>query len=744
MKMEQNPKLDQAFSEIYATYSQKQIDQMLGRSGLQICESLNSSSRKIMHSNQKKQAKCPKESEVPLAGTGIENRYGHMSSAFIRAEDSQEVLAKISRYSMYPDHEYYLIIKNERNELNLVTRKICQHNTETFGFLWNNEFLDSLQEGDIIPKGKVYKKSTSFDEFENYKAGVNALATYASLPQTTEDPVIIREGFRKKLSSPEFKKIVVKLNDNDVFLNLYGDNDVYKAFPDLGEETKNGILCSIRKANSDNSAFTLSRDSLRNITISDETIVPKEGKVVDIKVYSNKQIAPGREDGELYNVFEGQLRAYNDEENRFARQFVDAMTNYIHNKDYKLSYELEEMYYICQGRLEGKQFIEDGKISSNMVIEFLVYCDHVISIGDKLANRNGGKGVIADIWPDERMPKLPDGTPIDIIWDESTCVNRLNIAQLSELSINRIGRGILDFIDMNVLNAGEICDILEDFYEELSPSLAKFFRNTVESFESDQEAIIFIESFLHPSEGPRGIYTSTLPITECVDFDKIRKIYEKFPYIKQEHLQVAIENSDGTYRYTWSNKPSTVGEQFIYILKQEAEEKHSATSASSTNIKDENSKSKESKEYRCAITKTPVKWGEMETMIFLHCSSETVVINAMLMSLSPRARRSVMDMLLGDPYHVDIHIDMDARNRSAEKVQAIMKAMGLRLKFKKIPIVEKPVFDVIPQKRLFEIIPQKRLFDIIPQQRLFEPIPQKRLFEPMKQELLFKPLWMEE
>lgn len=741
MKMEQNPKYDQAFAEVYATFSQNQIDLMLGRSGLQPCESLNSSSRKIMHSNQKKQAKTPKEAEVPLVGTGVENRYGHMSSAFMRSKDTQQVIAKISRYSMYPDHEYYLILRNERNQLNMVTRKVCQHNTETFGFLWNNEYLDSLQENDVIPKGTVYKKSTSFDEFNNYKAGVNALATYASLPQTTEDPVIIREGFRDKLSSPELKPITVKLNDNDVLLNLYGDDNVYKAFPDLGEYTKNGILCSIRKANSDNSAFTLSRDSLRNITISDETIVPKEGRVVDIKVFSNKQIAPGCEDGELYNVFEGQLKAYNDEENRFARQFVEAMANYIDNKDYEISYELEEMYYTCKGRLEGKQFIEDGKISSNMVIQFLVYCDHTISIGDKLANRNGGKGVIADIWPDWKMPKLPDGTPLDIIWDESTCVNRLNIAQLSELSLNRIGRGILDFIDTKCLNAAEIFDILEKYYRFLSPELADFLVDAIDKFDDDREAILFIESLLHPDEGPRGIYTSILPISECVDFDKIREIYKEFSYIKQEHLLVSIPNSDGTYRNVWSNKPSTVGEQFIYILKQEAEEKHSATSASSTNIKDENSKSKESKEYRCAITKTPVKWGEMETMIFLHCSSETVVINAMLMSLSPRARRSVMDMLLGDPYHVDIHIDMDARNRSAEKVQAIMKGMGLRLKFKKIPIVTKPVFEMADQKMLFEVMPQKMLFEQVPQKMLFEQESQKMLFEPMKQELLFKPLW---
>ena len=85
---------------------------------------------------------------------------------------------------------------------------------------------------------------------------------------------------------------------------------------------------------------------------------------------------------------------------------------------------------------------------------------------------------------------------------------------------------------------------------------------------------------------------------------------------------------------------------------------------------------------------------------------------------------------------------MDARNRSAEKVQAIMKGMGLRLKFKKIPIVKKPVFEMAEQKMLFEIVPQKMLFEQIPQKMLFEPMEMKPLFEPVKQELLFKPLWL--
>lgn len=701
MEIEKNILQQKIYAERYE-YFKGHEDEVLGRSSYQPFEALNSANRKLMHANQKKQAKCIKKAQYPLISTGREDLYGQESSAFIQADSNLRVIAKISRYSMYPDHEYYLITINDRNEMDIIERKAYQYNTESFGFLWNNEVLDSLQENSVIPAGEVYKKSQSFDEFNHYMPGVNLLSTYMSLPNTTQDPVIISTTCQEKLRSPEFAKFEFKLNENDILINCYGNDEVHKGFPDLGEYTKDGILCAIRKTTNNTSIYDLSRDNINKIFISDESIICREGKVVDIKVYSNKQLAPGKEEGELYNTFEGQLAAYINDENRFCRQFVEAMANYINNSDYTKSYALKKMHNICQRKLNGDLYMEDGKILSNIKVEIVVYMDHVIQIGDKVSNRFGGKGVISEIRPDHLMPRLP-GTdiPVDIVWDESTCVSRLNIGQLSEISVNHISRRILERFDTGLFSVSDIIEDLVEYYRLTSPNLASWIKDSFESCRTDDEVNLFLSSFLEDSENaPRGLYIQVKPLTETIDFDTIRNIYRKFPWIKQEHLTIPMECSDGTWRYVPSNKPSTVGSMYVYVLKQEARDKFSSTSLSPTNSKGENSKSKEAKTGRASHSNTPIRWGEMELAIMLNINSYIVVKNLMIMSTAEIARREGgMSMLLGDSYNVDIDVPMNAKSRAAEKTVALLKAMGVRYVFKKIPKIKKPLFTRVEKRK---------------------------------------------
>jgi DNA-directed RNA polymerase subunit beta len=55
-----------------------------------------------------------------------------------------------------------------------------------------------------------------------------------------------------------------------------------------------------------------------------------------------------------------------------------------------------------------------------------------IKVGDKLAGRHGNKGVIAKILPEEEMPFLEDGTPVDIVLNPLGVVSRMNIGQILE------------------------------------------------------------------------------------------------------------------------------------------------------------------------------------------------------------------------------------------------------------------------------------------------------------------------
>jgi len=55
-----------------------------------------------------------------------------------------------------------------------------------------------------------------------------------------------------------------------------------------------------------------------------------------------------------------------------------------------------------------------------------------VSVGDKLAGRHGNKGVIAKILPEEDMPYLADGTPVDIVLNPLGVASRMNIGQILE------------------------------------------------------------------------------------------------------------------------------------------------------------------------------------------------------------------------------------------------------------------------------------------------------------------------
>ena len=55
-----------------------------------------------------------------------------------------------------------------------------------------------------------------------------------------------------------------------------------------------------------------------------------------------------------------------------------------------------------------------------------------LSVGDKMAGRHGNKGVIARILPEEDMPYLPDGTPVEIVLNPLGVPSRMNVGQILE------------------------------------------------------------------------------------------------------------------------------------------------------------------------------------------------------------------------------------------------------------------------------------------------------------------------
>ncbi len=69
---------------------------------------------------------------------------------------------------------------------------------------------------------------------------------------------------------------------------------------------------------------------------------------------------------------------------------------------------------------------------SNKVVRVFIAQKRRISVGDKIAGRHGNKGIISRILPQEDMPHLPDGTPVDIVLNPLGVPSRMNVGQLYE------------------------------------------------------------------------------------------------------------------------------------------------------------------------------------------------------------------------------------------------------------------------------------------------------------------------
>jgi DNA-directed RNA polymerase subunit beta len=71
----------------------------------------------------------------------------------------------------------------------------------------------------------------------------------------------------------------------------------------------------------------------------------------------------------------------------------------------------------------------------NKLVRVYIAQKRKISVGDKMAGRHGNKGVISRILPEEDMPFLPDGTPLDIVLNPLGVPSRMNIGQVLEVHL---------------------------------------------------------------------------------------------------------------------------------------------------------------------------------------------------------------------------------------------------------------------------------------------------------------------
>lgn len=649
----------------------KSKEHMLGK-GLNIPNNAtNSGARKIMNGTHQDHTLVLSRGELAYVHTGYENRFGDKSSSIITVDEDYEVIAKISKFSYAPDHHYWLIVRSlNEKRLGVIERVSYHYVTEAYGYLHNNAIMDSVSyPGSVIHKGDVIRRSTGFDQFGNKTNGVNVNVAYMALDDNMEDSVIISESCYKKMSAPLIRTVKVIINENDIPLNIYGNDDIYKVFPDIGEDINNGILMAYRREKREEAIYTQSVSHLQQIMMSDDKItIP--GKIIDIDIHCNNPEHIKK------NTYNQQFLAYYEDRKRVKEEFINIIGPYLAS-GYELDYELQKLFTLAKNELNGMKF-SDKKSFSNIVIKFTTMEDRPLGKGDKVADRYGGKGVISKIVPDELMPRYDNGFVVEMIKNSSTMYNRENAGQMFELETNYISMNILNYIRENNIGMYEAVDLILKFVQIKSPKQYEEMKKYTDRL-SNIELTYFLESML----SKQCIYISNDPISETMTIDELGRLYEEFGWITPKKMIVPIRDSRGNIRYIPTRRQIIAAPQYCIRLKQFAEEKFSATALSSTNIKNENAKSKASKNYREPHSNTPIKFGQMESGDMGHMGSEPVVINLLLHSLSPHGRRLVEQIALGNPYDVDVKLDTRAKNRSAEILNARLKTMGYRMVFKK-------------------------------------------------------------
>ena len=683
------------------------LEHMAGKGLLEPFNTANAGARKIMHSTHRDHIFPLIAGEKAIIETGYEIRYGDYSSSITKADKNYRVLAKISKFSFAPNHHYWLILEDPQTRTLDVQERISYHHiTQSYGYLYNNEYMDNLKIGDTIPAGTIVQKSLAFDEYNNRKDGMNFNVVYMALDDNMEDSIIFSDEAAGRLTSPLINPVPITINDNDIPLNIYGDENTYKVIPDIGEDLVHGNLIALRKEKKEESYYTQSVDNLSKIMMSD-SIKQVHGKVVDVDIYCNN---PDNLDALYYT----QLKMYYNELQRYSAEIVKTLIP-MSAQGYQFSYELQKLFANAKRVINHDQYT-DKRPFSNIILTVTVLEEIKMSPGDKASNRYGGKGIISDIWPKNFMPRFVNSSGeyeyVDVIFNSSTMINRENVGQSFELELTHIGCQILGKIKNEKMKVKDAYKLIHKYVKMCSPEQAAYM-DEVTSHMNAEDLAFYVGSIVDSG----AIHLSIKPLSETITIDDLAKIYKEFPFVTQNKIEIAMVDSNGRARYIPARRHVVIGKQYIFRLKQFAEEKFSATSLSATNIRNENTKSKIKKDFKALYPNTPVRFGNMETNNMNHIGPEVLIANMMIHSLSPQGRRLVEQMYTTDnPFIIDIRLDGDSKNRSAEITNTFMKTIGRRLVFLKRrkhrdKIVQSAItFDKDPYIRPIQFIP-KQLWD---------------------------------
>lgn len=444
-----------------------------------------SSPRSIMFSSHLSQALTLTNGEEKIVQTGLEKQFG-ANTFSKKIENDARIISIIKRYdgidrsSVTATTELVVIYED------LVTGEIdyvdmpnyfSLHQYFGFKYKWNEDMLSSLSQNTIVPGGTIFADSPSVASNSGYKWGINANVALLTIPEVAEDGMVISESLAKKLSYKVFERRVVEFGSESFPLNIYGDENDYKPFPEIGERiADHSVLMALRKYDSELSpALTSTKDVMEFNPMFDEAVYVKGGGglVVDIKAYYNPRFKKAVYNGASDKVdkYVNGLKKFNkDLMNVYDKLVKDHYSRY-HNNNLSMSEKLNKLLldaYVSENSEDNKvRFTYKNEEMDIYRMEFVIENEiSSINIGSKLTDLTGAKGVVVEIRPDHLMPVDAAGNIADLITDPTSISSRMNIGRLYEQYFNASSRHtkklVIDFIQSldTVMDPLELLEIM--------------------------------------------------------------------------------------------------------------------------------------------------------------------------------------------------------------------------------------------------------------------------------------------
>ena len=341
--------------------------------------------RALMGSNMQRQAVPLLKPESPLVGTGMEQRVARDSGQVVLSKSSG-VVSSVTGNN--------IIVEDENGKSH--NHKLIKFHRSNQGTCINQRPI--VDKGNAVDKGEVIADGSSTDAGK-LALGQNVLCAFMTWEgYNFEDAIILSNRLIKedKFTSIHIEKHEIEARDTKL-----GPEDITRDIPNIGEE------------------------SLRNL---DEEGIIRIGAEVGNRDILVGKITPKGET-EL-SAEEKLLRAIFGEK---ARDVKDSSLYVPHGQGGK----------VIDVRILEREKGDDLSPGVNKLVRVWVAQTRKITEGDKMAGRHGNKGVIAKILPEEDMPFLPDGTPIDIILNPIGVPSRMNLGQVLETHLgwaaNRLG-----------------------------------------------------------------------------------------------------------------------------------------------------------------------------------------------------------------------------------------------------------------------------------------------------------------